>query len=151
MHSKLIVPEQLCFEDKQQSYMSRISLHTACKGKKFSCAAPAGQLMYTLLCIQAQSAEKCAAQLKLARAAAADAKAASTAAAAAAADASKAVKEAQPSGDTAACAAAQAAASAAADKAAQSGDCHLALWSPMSQCAAALNLMCHQLPGAFST
>ena len=71
--------------------------------------------------MQAQSAEKCAAQLKLARAAAGDAKAASEAAANAAADASRAVKEAQPGSDTAACAAAQASATAAADKAAQSG------------------------------
>lgn len=71
--------------------------------------------------MQAQSAEKCAAQLKLARAAAADARAASEAAASAAADASKAASEAQAGRDTAACAAAQAAATAAGDKAAQSG------------------------------
>lgn len=71
--------------------------------------------------MQAQSAEKCAAQLKLARAAAADAKAAAEAAASGAADASKAVQQARPSSDTAACAAAQAAATAAADKATQSG------------------------------
>ena len=71
--------------------------------------------------LQTQSAEKCAAQLKLARAAATDAKAAAEASASAAADASKAVQQAQPSSDTAACAAAQAAATAAADKAAQSG------------------------------
>ena len=71
--------------------------------------------------MQAQSAEKCAAQLKLARAAAADAKAAADAAAHAAADASKAVTDAQPGSDLAVCAAAQAAATAAADRAAQSG------------------------------
>lgn len=74
-----------------------------------------------LLFVQAQSAEKCAAQLKLARAAAAEAKAAADAALSAAADASKAVSDAQPSSNTAACAAAQAAAQAAADRAAQSG------------------------------
>lgn len=71
--------------------------------------------------VQAQSAEKCAAQLKLARAAAADAKAAADAAARAAADASKAVKDAQPGSDLTVCAAAQAAATAAADRASQSG------------------------------
>lgn len=71
--------------------------------------------------VQVQSAEKCAAQLKLATAAATDARAAAEASASAAADASKAVQQAQPSSDTAACAAAQAAATAAADKATQSG------------------------------
>ncbi|KAL0048541.1 hypothetical protein WJX82_005372 [Trebouxia sp. C0006] len=71
--------------------------------------------------LKAQSAEKCAAQLKVARAAAADAKAAADAAARAAADASKAVTDAQPGSDLAVCAAAQAAATAAADRAAQSG------------------------------
>ena len=91
----------------------------------FQACDPTGQLVSVLQrlcgCAQAQSAEKCAAQLKLARAAAADAKAAAEAAASGAADASKAVQQAQPSSDTAACAAAQAAANAAADKAAQSG------------------------------
>ena len=75
-----------------------------------------------LLFVQAQSAEKCAAQLKLARAAAAEAKAAADAALSAAAEAS----------NTAACAAAQAAAQAAADRAAQSG-ASLGLRVPCSQ------------------
>lgn len=104
-------------------------------------AGPTAQLFAA--CLQAQSAEKCAAQLKLARAAAADAKAAAGAAASAAADASKAVQQAQPSNDTAACAAAQAAAAAAADKAAQSGlftvlpswqSCQLLKTSQNAQC-----------------
>ncbi len=84
--------------------------------KSFAC-----EFLLCLPFVQAQSAEKCAAQLKLARAAAADAKAAADAAARAAADASKAVTDAQPGSDLAVCAAAQAAATAAADGAAQSG------------------------------
>ena len=71
--------------------------------------------------LQAQAADKCAAQLKLARAATADSKAAADAAAASAAEASKAARDAKGSPELAACAAAQALATAAAQKAAQSG------------------------------
>ena len=71
--------------------------------------------------VQAQSAEKCAAQLKLARAAAAEAKAAADAANAAAQEAAQAARDADGSADLAACATAQALAVAAAEKASQSG------------------------------
>lgn len=88
-------------------------LGTACKLLQHGCCW-----------LQAQAAEKCAGQLKLARAAAAEVKAAADAAGNAAAEARTAATEAETSPDLAACAAAQALATAAADKAAQSGAAH---------------------------